>query len=244
MELWRVIDSLELDEEYDLESLIGERSIIKKIATFYILDALSSVPLQSEEVKLAHQHLSKTLADEILNYTIMACLGEARHAYDHSEGLSEISEESYRLVLLLLDFANARSELYRKHYRIVETLGKEKTLELCREIFWTLDWHECYGGDPWGEIADAALLYLRGKITPPVYVDTAVNLHHHNACYLDKYYNLVEECCELHGMYFVRFLVAKNDPDFLDEALNHVCVLPEYREHVMEGYKYYRLTRR
>jgi len=244
MELWEVIENLELDEEYDIEEYCGSPSIIRRLATFYVLDGLSSVDPQLEEIRSAHHQLSATLAEEFLNYTIMACLGEARHADNHAGGFGELSSEAYSLAMLLSQYSDMRGKLYARHRKIVDVLGKEKTLELCFEIFSALEWEGKYGGEPWAQIAQTGLMYLRKQMTPTVYIDTVVNLEHHNECYLDKYYNLTEECCYYHGMYFHRLLAWKNHPEFIDRALEWVCILPEYRSLVLEGYKYYRLTRR
>ena len=244
MVLWEIIENLKLDEEYDIKELCGEPSIIRRLATFYILDGLSSVDPQLEEIRSAHRQLSVVLAEEFFNYTVMACLGEARHARTHAEGLYAVSSEAYALADLLSLYECARTELYIRHRKIVNTIGAEKTLMLCLELFSELDWDRSYGGEPWAEIARIGLMYLRGKIPPPVYVDTVVNLEHHNNCYLDKYYRLEERCCYRHRIHFYYLLVEKNDPEFLPKALEFVCILPEYRSIIAEGYKYYRLTGR
>lgn len=127
-----------------------------------------------EQAQSDREIMQCSLASLIFDYLALACLGEARHAYAHSNGALdgwEWDSSSERIVVV-------------EHY--AGKLAPSDFLPKLITLFDEANWSTSFGGKKWGRIAKVALSYFNKEWNEITLIDHCVDLVHNNGLCFDK----------------------------------------------------------
>lgn len=154
------------------------------VREFYLLEALwvsskgkvdpfmRSQQALLERIKEAREEYVKQLALYFLDYTTLACAGEARHAREQAHSYNSFVPPARTMNRSLAAYSTLKYD-------------RRSVLEACRELFYEANWKgSSYGGDKWGAIAEAGLMYYAHGAD--VFLDHCVDLTHNGGLYLNK----------------------------------------------------------
>jgi hypothetical protein len=117
-----------------------------------------------EQTSSDREIMQCSLASLIFDYLILACLGEARHAWGHSNG--NLTELGY-------DSSSSRSCVV-EHFAGAIAPSEEA------------EWNSSFGGSRWGRIAKVALRYWNKEWNAITLIDHCVDLVHNGGLAFDK----------------------------------------------------------
>ena len=160
------------------DMLVPRIPAITAVADFYSLIIAQpmymgpTVPENRRQVFLrAWERVTPSLARGFFDYIVLACTGEARHAYHGSDNL--------------ISNLPAGTITNRHHcYMWSMEYDPKSLLEALKVLYHEHYWHGAYGGKKWGKIADAGLMY--STIPDTVFIDHCVDLTHNDGCFLNK----------------------------------------------------------
>lgn len=155
--------------------------VFQGILEFYALESISAM---AKTIPFKHSHekwlkeftefknkYNTQFANAFFDYTVLACLGEARHADAAS---------NYEIK----GFPNADGTVRRDIYRCPHFEPKS-ALQVCALLYSHHDdWKPQYGGKPWEDIAKGGLYYYSDN--PSVFIDYMVDLSHNNGVFFNK----------------------------------------------------------
>ena len=159
-----------------------------------------------------HKRLTQVFAREILIYLLASCLGEARHApsryvFTHPINPDEFDKDDLNTFGEAVAYQSANMVMGREPSwpavrPLMKIIGEEEMLLGLSQIFNKFDWKHNggsgYGGAKWGQLADAGLMFVRGEITPGIFIDTIVSMVHNGGWAFNKWYTDRPECCSRH----------------------------------------------
>ena len=173
--------------------------VINAASEFYILEALSvlvkpvfgirSQELLLEDIKSMRERFSSNTANALFDYTVKACIGEARHSrhslnrdsnYDNRRREYDNNTRTYTEYDKNFVLSSESHICYGK----VEKYEPKSLLVELEKLFAEFHWSSGYGGKKWGLIANRVQLY--GKIDDVVFCDMCFSLSHNSSPYLDK----------------------------------------------------------
>ena len=142
--------------------------LASEVAEFYTWRWLETHNIEQKELGRVH---AKYLADAIFDYLAVASLGEARHSYYHCYDAK-----------VNLPHDVSRETIYKTAF----LYDPKQFLPVLSKLFNNYDWASAYGGKAWGKAVDIALKYLKGELTPVLFVDSAIWLHHNTGVIFNK----------------------------------------------------------
>lgn len=162
-----------------------QMKVFQLIREFYALEAVSvmahPIPFNHGHDKWAEEFnefksaFVNQFAKAMFDYTVVVCLGEARHAKNRCDYNIAIFEK----------FPNSFS---RNDCYVCPHFEPKNLLLTLTELFeesWNGDrWSDGYGGNAWASITKGALLYY--TMPPEVFIDHAVDLSHNNGVFFNK----------------------------------------------------------
>ena len=169
-----------------------EMNVNKFCNDFYLIDLAEQIVCRQQEflpsriafqkqVQKLRQKIHENGAKIFAKYLLYAIAGELRHAYTHSYW------DDYSMLEKLgikqgIGRSNAQSSV--KHLSLEQKIEFVKTAE---EIFYDGEWEESYGGESWGDIADALENYLTKRWNATVFCDRVFDLRHNGGRLFDKH---------------------------------------------------------
>lgn len=174
----------------------GNAEIVATLLNFYTLSFLSGKGIKA--AKIEFNRLSLELQQQILNYLLSSCLGEARHALNRcsitdatpSTWPDDMKEMIYYLTNgVYSDHGSERMYIWQTSDLVIKRYGLVRCFELLVMIF-SLTWiGGGYGGEKWKNIAQVGLEQVKGQyVVPVVFIDHVVDLVHNGGWALNKYY--------------------------------------------------------
>jgi len=158
----------------------------------YLLSALLR-EYEVPEVKQQHDEMYRKVAGVFALYLLLATTREARHSRHQRQTAQNVVaamariEAILKINLLSLDF---RPTIRNVCVQAVKAMSSKQLAEYTADlltIFRKGRWHAGYGGDAWAKITETLLLYLRGEISPVVFVDAVFDLRHNGGRLFDKH---------------------------------------------------------
>lgn len=155
--------------------------VFQGILEFYALESISAM---AKTIPFRHSHekwlkeftefknkFDSQFANAFFDYTVLACLGEARHAENAS---------NYEIKGFPSGDECARRDIY-----LCPHFEPKSALQTCASLYSHHDdWKPQYGGQPWEDIAKGGLYYFSDN--PSVFVDYMVDLSHNNGVFFNK----------------------------------------------------------
>lgn len=156
--------------------------VFQGILEFYALESISAM---AKTIPFRHSHekwlreftefknkFNSQFANAFFDYTVLACLGEARHA-----GYSS----NYEIKGFPSSENSARRDIY-----LCPHFEPKSALQTCASLYsHHNDWKPQYGGEPWECIAKGGLYYFSDN--PSVFIDYMVDLSHNNGVFFNKH---------------------------------------------------------
>lgn len=194
-----VLLQISLREENQYMSVKSPQLVLKRVlhlpaavAGFYVkeavLNAVNQLPESSMKIRLeediqdltyAFNKYSEKLAGALFDYIALACFGEARHApYQANRHIPQICFK--------FDQNNEQQciKVREQSYHHALKFDPYIFLPTLKILFYDSNWREAYGGNKWGNIADAGTMY--NKVSPQVFIDHAVDLSHNGGSMFTK----------------------------------------------------------
>jgi len=162
------------------------------VAGFYVQETVMAKVLNMKETSMKlrleddikefqsiHQKYADRLAGAFFDYIALASFGEARHA--PSQAKRYIPQICYKW--------NRNNEQQSIHvrdqsYKHALKFDPYRFLPTLATLFYDGVWRDAYGGDQWGNIAEAGTMYK--KVTSTVFIDHAVDLSHNGGSMFSK----------------------------------------------------------
>jgi hypothetical protein len=127
-----------------------------------------------EQAQTDREIMQCSFAELIFDYLALACLGEARHAWAHSNGSLDgwdYDSESERIAVV-------------EHY--AGKLAPSDFLPKLITLFGAANWGSSFGGQKWKRIAEVALRYWNKQWNEITLIDHCVDLVHNGGLCFDK----------------------------------------------------------
>jgi len=161
---------------------------IEVASSFYILEALDvlvspkfghrSGEKLKKDILLLKKEYTDRISEMLYDYSVLALMGEARHAYSHSDYFCEIEEGTKNTRTVVC--SNNRDLSYEN----AKDYNPSNALKMLEKLFLGFEWEEGYGGEKWGYIANRVSLF--GSIDNTAFCDMCFSLSHNSSPYLDK----------------------------------------------------------
>jgi len=207
--------------------------LASEVAEFYMWRFLESELEGMAQLKYGKIH-AEYLANAMFDYLAIASLGEARHSH----------------VACYNAYVNLPKGVHRVEvYKEAHLFEPMQFLPVLSELFNRRKWREQFGGKSWGKGVDMALSYLKGELSPVLFVDSAVWLHHNTGVIFNKPLIFIDGGrlvfrkvldAKRHArtpLEFVKgFYMSKRMQLFLKEVFGIEC-RPNYRSMLDKGYR-------
>lgn len=154
------------------------QKVLSFIATFYSLIELETRGYNTFQFKAYTKNFEKAFAKMLFDYTVFTCMGEARHARNHTRGRRAFPELEMN--------GSAGGETHRNLvYANASEYDPMDTLEKMYDTFNSVKWYDSsYGGKKWGKLAEIGRTY--GTVSNRVFIDSIVHLQHNSGSIFNK----------------------------------------------------------
>lgn len=187
---------------------------------YYTLQAIIGHPRGGEFPDLVDQarsllaRIARPIADALFDYMFLITAGEARHASSMS---------------LFWYWGDIPKSERTEAYELITGYDPVKVLPQLADLFGQTGWGSSYGGKKWQKIAQTALKYRQGEITPNLFIDHVADLKHNGGSQFSKseVSNVIKFRLYWSGEWksFTDFLNWKRDTkDFIDDVQTGHCV--------------------
>ena len=193
---------------------------IRAIYDFYFMEAILVHPPKfgnkaqeklRDDAQAYQDRVVENLAPALYDYLFMACMGEARHAYNKTAKYIPNIERG-----------GGRSQAYHTALNFDRT----KMLPALHKLF-TQTWGGGgYGGGSWANIASGAMEY--GVLPDKAFIDHVIDLEHNGGHCFDKTSVSKVIDLEMKSMYMKRFLDWKFEDDILHSHPSWFVSMYEY----------------
>ena len=181
---------------------------IRAIYDFYFCEAILVHPPKfgnkaqeklRDDTQAYHDRIVENLAPALYDYLYMACMGEARHAYNKTA-----------LYIPNIARGTSRYDAYKK----ATEFDRAKTFPKLRELF-AQTWNGGgFGGGSWAIICEGAMEY--GVLPDKAFIDHVIDLEHNGGHCFDKTTVGKVINLDIKSMYMKRFLDWKFEDDILN----------------------------
>jgi len=140
----------------------------------------SRIAFQKQVQKLKkkiHENGAKIFAE----YLLYAIAGELRHTYNHAYW------DDYSMLEELGIEKGIERAAAQDSVKQLSLEQKIEFVEQAEEIFYYGEWEDSYGGDSWGDIANALKQFLTKKWSATVFCDRVFDLRHNGGHLFDKH---------------------------------------------------------
>lgn len=145
-------------------------------------------PTYAEE----HEAFTLQAATWFANYLDMIIGGEIRYGLDREIfGDPDSCQEAMPIITTIHEYNQrraSRGSAWYKWYHLRNEYGIA-VLEEAEEAFRYGNWSGCIGGNAWAEVAKVLLRFLKGEISPELFVDLTFALEHNGGCVFNKKYD-------------------------------------------------------
>lgn len=196
-------DDTEYPNAVEKIGLDSKLPLIQAAAEFYLLMDASLCPPSDAQRRATgmFKELTDFLAWQMRLYIECACLGEARYAAsrcaDSVDKAKFLQNPKWRKIFNdITSGGYDRFTVWTKFPKVVDRQSRSQPrngagwgdlMVFTMLIHETLHWRGGgYGGKKWGQCAKTVLQYIRGKLTPEAFVDTAFGLKHNGNIVFDK----------------------------------------------------------
>ena len=179
--------------------VFDERDLAESAADFYLLETLSAEGDEEAARKLSM--LEDRLASEFATYLDLALGGELRYARNHlgEEGLPR------ELACFFSETCSGQRGKAWLVWSVVRRAMELRALELAEEMFSDERWRENFGGSPWAGVARLLRQYLKGDLSPRIFVDQCFSLQHNTGSVFNKLFETRK---------LARVLIAQSKDDY------------------------------
>lgn len=207
-----------LDTSQSLDSICGAPDILVRLIELYILAdyAADFTDPRSAKILSLWRTRAYTLANQLGNYLVMSCTGEARHIESVTGDARQLTPRGEAWIIGQQHNFSRKIVLREQVYAgvtkyIVEGGDRLALLDAVYDVFTGLSWRPGMGGIKWAKGAALGASYFAGTLTPVMFIDMLLGMVHNGGLIINKYYHMVVSTTHGQRLDFQRFLDLKRE---------------------------------